>query len=94
MTTSIQKEFSADLALRLVIGDREMPLTKIGPSYAVLRDEEEIPAGTRGIIFLVVDGREHRWDVILRHGTVPFDRKFFFDTTKGPARTLFNPFLS
>ena len=93
MPSNIQKVFSADLALRLVVGDRELPLSKIGPSYAVLRDEEEIPAGTKGIIFLIVDGREHRWDVIVRRGTVPFDKKFFFDITRGPERPLFNPFL-
>ncbi len=94
MSSSIQKEFSADVALCLIVGDREMPLAKIGPGYAVLRDEDDIPAGTAGIIFFAVDGREHRWQVILRHGTVPFEKKFFFDTTRGPERTLFNPFLS
>lgn len=94
MSSSIQKEFSADVALHLIVGEREMPLAKIGPGYAVLRDAEEIPAGTEGMIFMVVDGRKHYWHVVLRHGIVPFEKKFFFNTTREPERTLVNPFLS
>jgi hypothetical protein len=94
MASGIQKEFSADVALNLVIEGRVIPLAKIGPGYAVLRRPEEIAPGTAASIFMTVDGREHQWQVVLPHGAVPFENKFFFRTTRQPERTLFNPFLS
>ncbi|HLJ10590.1 MAG TPA: hypothetical protein VKU82_05345 [Planctomycetaceae bacterium] len=94
MSSGIQKEFSADVTLNLVVEGRWLPLTRIGPGYAVLRSPENIPPGTTAVIFLAVDGREHQWHVVLPHGSVPFDHKFFFRTTRGPEQSLFNPFLS
>jgi hypothetical protein len=87
-------QFSADIRLELLVNGRLIPLAKIGPDYAVLRTPQEIQAGESAVLIMVVDGREHQWDIVLQHGAVPFEEKFNY-RVKGESkqRSLFNPLL-
>ncbi|HEY3969173.1 MAG TPA: hypothetical protein VGM05_31775 [Planctomycetaceae bacterium] len=94
-TADLQKQFSADMTLDLLIEGRRVPLAKIGPGYAVAKSLEDVPAGTEAILLMIVDGREHRWQIVLTDGMVPFDPNFAFEIRRIPeSLSLFNPFLS
>jgi hypothetical protein len=81
-----EAQFSADIRLDLVIGDRSVPLAKVGPNYAVLQERIDIPPGTAAILLMKVDGREHRWEIVLEHGIVPFEDTFGYRVTRYPER--------
>jgi len=94
-TADLQKQFSADVTLDLLVEERRIPLAKIGPGYAVSKSLEDVPAATEAILLMIVDGREHRWEIVLTDGMVPFDPNFTFEIRRNPhSSSLFNPFLS
>lgn len=59
-----RSNYSAEVRLRLIVGDRSFPLAKIGPSHVVLREPTELAPGAAEVV-MTVDGREHRWAVYL-----------------------------
>ena len=71
-SNSLQTNYSANIRLQLLVGDQIFPLAKIGPESIVLREAIELPA-CEAEISMSVDGREHRWQVFLTDGAVPFD---------------------
>lgn len=76
--------FSAEVRLELLVGGRTIPLAKAGPGYAVLRKGEQIRACDDAVLIMTVDGREHRWEIVLKHDVVPFDDRFHYDVKKYP----------
>jgi hypothetical protein len=94
-TARLQEQFSADVRLDLLVDGRLIPLAKIGPEYAVLQNPDDVPAGQDAVLIMNVDGREHRWEIQLKEGIVPFDESFSFRVTRYPHQdSLFNPLLS
>jgi hypothetical protein len=90
----VQAQFSADIRLDLVVGCHTIPLAKVGPNYAVLQEQTEVEAGSPALLIMKVDGREHRWEIVLDDGIVPFDDTFRFRVTRYPEQTsLFVPGL-
>lgn len=89
-----QAPYSADVRLDLLVDGRVIPVAKAGPNYAILREGTEIPAGAAAELVMIVDGREHRWEVILVDGAVPFDEKVSYRVQRYPLQhSLFNPRL-
>lgn len=85
-------EFSAEIRLDLLVNGQTIPLAKVGPNYAVLRDRQEIAAGQSAVLIMSVDGREHRWEIVLEHGVVPFDQHFTYRVKRYPKQlSLFSP---
>jgi len=94
-TTNLQEQFSADVRLDLLVNGRLIPLAKVGPGYAVLQNRDDVPAGQDATLIMHVDGREHRWEIQLKEGIVPFDESFAFRITRHPLQdSLFNELLS
>lgn len=90
----IQAQFSAEIRLDLIVNGRTIPLAKVGPNYAVLQDRVEIAAGSAAVLVMSVDGREHRWEIVLEHGVVPFEDSFDYRVTRYPEqKSLFVPGL-
>lgn len=88
----IQTEFSADVRLDLLVNGQTIPLSKVGPNYAVLSEAQDLPAGAPATLVMNVDGREHRWEVVLKEGGVPFDNQVTYVVTRYPHQTsLFHP---
>lgn len=54
------------------MGNRTIPLAKIGPTQIVLQQGESLPAGNARVV-MTVDGHVRVWPVSLPHGAVPFD---------------------
>jgi len=92
---NIQEQFSANVRFDLLVNGRLLALAKLGPGYAVLQTPDDVPAGQDAVLIMNVDGREHRWEVQLKNGIVPFGERFEFQVTRYPHQeSLFNPFLS
>jgi hypothetical protein len=90
----VQAQFSADIRLDLLVDGQKIPLAKVGPNYAVLQGPVEIPAGSIALLVMTVDGREHRWEIVLENGIVPFDETFGYRVTRYPEqKSLFVPGL-
>lgn len=59
---------SATVKLRLIVGDREYALARVGPDEVGLRESCEPVPATNGIIVVSVDGVENRREVFLPNG--------------------------
>ena len=59
--------FSAEVRLHLVVGDRVVPIAKLGPDRCVLREPTELPRGAAELVDRI-DAHEQRWPVFLPHG--------------------------
>lgn len=70
---------SAEVELLLLVGDRLLSLSEIGPSHVTLREPIELPP-TRGEIIMRVDGRERRWQVQLPDGARTSDTEIYAPT--------------
>jgi hypothetical protein len=81
-----EAQFSADIRLDLVVNGRSIPLARVGPNYAVLQERVDIPAGSPAILLMNVDGREHRWEIVLENGIVPFEEAFSYRITRYPEQ--------
>ena len=90
--TNLQEQFSADVRLDLLVNGRYIPLAKLGPGYLVLQNTDDVPAGQDAVLIMNVDGREHRWEINLTQGIVPFGESFPFEITRFPQEhhSLFN----
>ena len=89
-----EAQFSADIRLDLLVDGRAIPLAKVGPNYAVLQERVEIPAGSPAVLLMTVDGRVHRWEIVIEDGIVPFEESFGYRVTRCPEqKSLFIPGL-
>jgi hypothetical protein len=70
--SDIRSDYSADVRLYLVVGERSWRLSAIGPDHFVPREPIELQP-CQGEIVMTVDREERRWDVVLIDGVVPFD---------------------
>ncbi len=59
---------SAKVKLTLIVGDRQLPLGRVRPGEAYLREACGPIQATNGTIVVSVDGVEHHSDVFLPHG--------------------------
>ena len=59
--------YSANVRLHLVMGERTLELAQIGPSDIVLRTPTDLPPGDAEIV-MDVDGHQRRWPVRLPQG--------------------------
>lgn len=85
------EEFSAEVRLELLIDGRTISLAKTGPGYAVLSKREEIPAGD-AVLLMHIDGREHRWEIVLDNAVLPFDEEFSYRVKKYPEPQILFPY--
>jgi hypothetical protein len=65
--------YSANVSALLVIGERRIPLAKIGPGEIYFQTPQSLTECS-GQIELIVDGKVRSWNVNLPNGAVPFDR--------------------
>lgn len=65
--------YSSQVRLTLIADGRALPLSQIGPGYAILREPASIGPCNADLI-VSVDGIERRICVRLVDGIVPFDR--------------------
>lgn len=72
--SGLRTNYSSQVELYLVVGDRSWELASIGPDYITLRGEGIELDQCHAEIVLCVDGKERRWDVVLKSGAVPFER--------------------
>jgi hypothetical protein len=59
---------SATVKLRLIAGDREYSLARVGPDEVGLSEHCEPTAPTIGVIVVSIDGVENRRDVFFPNG--------------------------
>lgn len=71
--------FSADVQLRLLVGDMTVPLGQVGPGFAIAEESLTLDPG-QGIIEIVVDGERFAWDVLLPNGLVSQSNEFKFES--------------
>jgi hypothetical protein len=69
--STIKANYSANVAIWLVVAGVSYAVAKTGPTYVVLRKPADIPASI-GTLRVVVDGRERDWPVRIG-GSVPFE---------------------
>ena len=58
-------EYSADVDIYMLVGNAKLPVSRVGPSHAVLHRSVSTPAGSEATIVIVVDGEEHRYQIVL-----------------------------
>lgn len=71
--SKLKANYSAYVQLYLIVGDESWKLAAIGPDSITLRHGGIELDPCRGEVVMLVDGNEHRWDVILPHGAVPYE---------------------
>lgn len=64
--------FSTNVELRLLVGEREFPLSHVGPGYVIFREAVDLPPG-EAMLSIMVDGDDRQRCVRLPHGVQPFD---------------------
>ena len=64
---------SAEVRLRLLVGDRSFDLAKVGPQSCFVCCPDDIPPG-KAEISVTIDGTEHRRDVVLVDGLSRHDQ--------------------
>lgn len=90
-SVDLQERYSANVSLDLLVDGRKIPLAKVGPEKGVLQERHEIPAGQEAVLLMMVDGREHRWEIVLENGIAGFDEEFAFRVKRYPQQlNLFN----
>ena len=68
-----QQSYSADVSAVLIVGQRRIPLAKIGPGEIFFQTPQSLEECS-GRIELIVDGKSRFWSVHLPHGAVPYER--------------------
>ena len=70
--SDIRAHYSSEVRLFLQVNGRSWRLAKVGPGRIYARDPIDLdPCDAEIVMF--VDENEHRWDVYLTDGAVPFD---------------------
>ena len=64
---AIRENYSGTVKIRLLMGEQDFELSKLGPEYIVFRQAVELPP-CHGEIVMTIDQREHRWTVNLPEG--------------------------
>lgn len=72
--------YSADVQLRLIAGDRTVPLGQVGSDFAIAEKATAVEAGN-GVIEIVVDGERFAWNVFLPNGLELTSNEFAFYIT-------------
>jgi hypothetical protein len=67
MKTSHPREYSADVQIVMFVDDEEISVGRVGPNYAVLREQREIPQSNARIV-VTIDGHKHERKVFLYDG--------------------------
>ena len=70
----LSKDYSSDVVLQLIVGERVFELARTGPGYVVMEEPVELPPCDAELL-MSVDGRMHRWSVFLDQGAVPFESR-------------------
>lgn len=70
--TAVPAGFSAEIESYLAVAGQRLRLAKIGPDRIMLRNPTELSPG-QAVIVTMINGREYRRNVLLPHGSVPFD---------------------
>jgi hypothetical protein len=65
-----QDGYSAELEIILIVQGSHYRVAKLGPTYMILVDTPEIPAGAIGKLVVRVDDRSSGQDVLLYQGAV------------------------
>ena len=65
---------SAEVEMRLMIGDKALPIGQLGPDFLLLRAPID-HAPTAAVLYLSIDGNEHEWDVWLPDGISAASRR-------------------
>lgn len=65
--------------MHLLLADRRLPLSQLGPDFAILAEVVSLPP-TGGEIELIVDGNVSRWAIRLDEGITNGSRRFRFRT--------------
>jgi hypothetical protein len=60
--------YSAHVDLYLLVNGSRFPLAQVGAGSLILRQPQDIPAGTQAKLVISIDGREDIEDVVLGDG--------------------------
>ncbi|WP_092050681.1 hypothetical protein [Planctomicrobium piriforme] len=78
---NLRSNYSSHVRLELLLDGHCYRVAKTGPSYFVLTDQVDLPAAA-AVLRMIVDGREHLWNIFLKNGAVPFDERVEFERIK------------
>ena len=67
ITSSSQGGHSAQVKMRLLVGDSSIAVAQMGPDFVLVEVPINHPPGNASLV-LRVDQNEHRWDVHLPEG--------------------------
>jgi hypothetical protein len=68
----IRSDYSPIVSMRLEANGQVWKIAKLGPDHFVPVGHPQIPA-CNGVIVMVVDGQERRWNVRIVTDVLPFD---------------------
>jgi hypothetical protein len=71
--SKIKSNYSSYVELYLIVGEESWELAAIGPDSITLRHGGIDLDPCQGEVVMLVDGKERRWDVVLKHGAVPYE---------------------
>lgn len=71
--SKIKTNYSAYVQLFLIVGEESWKLAAIGPDSVTLRYDGIELQPCHGEVVMIVDGDERHWDVVLKHGAVPYE---------------------
>ena len=63
----------------LTVNETRIALGSVGPTFCYVRELQNLPTDSRGVLELIVDGETTVWDVTLPDGAVPFDHRVEID---------------
>jgi hypothetical protein len=72
-SSKIKSNYSSNVELYLIVGKESWELAAIGPDSIRLRQDGIDLDPCEGEVVMIVDGKERRWDVVLKHGAVPYE---------------------
>ncbi len=64
---SSQGGHSARVNMRLLVGERSVPVVQLGPDFLLVGEPVDLPPGEASMV-MQVDGSESRWTVFLPNG--------------------------
>jgi hypothetical protein len=67
ITKSSQGGHSARVNMRLLVGERSVPVVQLGPDFLLVGEPVDLPPGEASMV-MQVDGSESRWRVFLPDG--------------------------
>lgn len=67
ITKSSQGGHSARVNMRLLVGERSLPVVQLGPDFLLVGEPVDLPPGEASMV-MQVDASERRWKVFLPNG--------------------------